>query len=87
MNGSEVYREIDTIMKQHGTDKGLILTSNKSQAHKIQENVSSVSADRIVITYGGHGDTKDIVLKKHAETDKPQVLGSSSIMGGLRFEK
>ena len=79
---SEVYREIDTIMKQHGTDKGLILTSNKSQAHKIQENVSSVSADRIVITYGGHGDTKDIVLKKHAETDKPQVLVAPALWEG-----
>ena len=46
------------------------------------DGVSAENKDRMVITYGGYGDSKEIVLKNHAKTKRNQVLVAPALWTG-----
>ena len=79
---AKVHGQVDRIMEEHGGEKGLILCTSKAQCHALADGVSAENKDRMVITYGGYGDSKEIVLKNHAKTKRNQVLVAPALWTG-----
>jgi len=79
----KMYKEIDRVMKKHGNEKGLILTSSISQCQKIKSNLSQDSRDRLVLVFEQLGKHREEILESHKNSHKPLVLLSPSLWVGV----
>lgn len=79
-----VIKKIDEIMSQHGTERGLILTSSEKKCLDIKNNLSEKNRQRIRICHSRNenGMTQDEVLQEHS-FDEDGVLLSSSLWEGV----
>ncbi|MGI0006873.1 MAG: helicase C-terminal domain-containing protein [Nitrosotalea sp.] len=79
-----VIKKIDEIMSQHGTERGLILTSSEKKCFDIKNNLSEKNRLRIRVCHSRNenGMTQDEVLQEHS-FDEDGVLLSSSLWEGV----
>ena len=82
-----VYRKIAEIMIRHSDQKGLILTTRKDHCAQIVNAVRATAgdaeADRLKIVHNDSGEAREVTLREHAKTDKPQILLSPSLWYGV----
>ncbi|MGI0087014.1 MAG: helicase C-terminal domain-containing protein [Nitrosotalea sp.] len=79
-----VISKIDEILSQHGTERGLILTSSEKKCVDIRNHLSEKNRSRIRICHSRNekGMTQDEVIQEHA-MDENGVLLSSSLWEGV----
>lgn len=79
-----VVAEIDRILSEHASERGLILTSSISRCYGILEGLSEANARRVRICHStnSRGRTQDDVIAEHA-ADPAGVLLSSSLWEGV----
>ncbi|MGI0101275.1 MAG: helicase C-terminal domain-containing protein [Nitrosotalea sp.] len=79
-----VISKIDEILSQHGTERGLILTSSEKKCVDIRNHLSEKNRSRIRICHSRNekGLTQDEVIQEHA-MDENGVLLSSSLWEGV----
>ena len=74
-----VYARARQIAGMYEGQKGLILTTTRRQC----DDVASAVGGRVKIAYERDGVGRGTVLKRHAETDQPDVLASPSFWYGV----
>lgn len=83
---NKVFTETDKIMKEHSSDKGLILTNTISQCNELLNYFAENSEEswlRLKPVYNALEDDKEKILEDHKNTDVNQVLLSPSLWYGV----
>ena len=80
----EIVTKIDELLTKHSTDRGLILTSSKTNCIFIKKHLSSRNRNRVKICHAQNPGQKsqNQILKEH-ENDQTSVLLSSSLWEGI----
>lgn len=76
-----IVSEIDEIMEQHSSDKGIIFTPSYEFTKYIVDNIKPMNRGRII--YPQKSSQQQDAMQKHAESKKPTVLISPSMNEGV----
>lgn len=79
---SAVCDAVSAIMREHETEKGLILTTSKEHCDRIYSGLPGREQRRIILAHSASGTPVSDILRRHAEGARPTVLLSPSLWTG-----
>jgi len=79
----KAYSKTEELMKQHSNDRGIILTTSKSQCDDLLDVLDEDSWLRIKIVHSDIDEEKETIIQKHADSKKSSVLLSPSLWYGV----